>query len=78
MSVPLMSMVFTEADLKTSFRYRQSWPTVIRMAAAGLFGDCHKMITHTYPVEETIQAFETCLDKSKLAIKVQVCRVFQR
>ena len=71
-SVPLMKMVFVEADLKTSFRYRQSWPTVIRMAAAGLFGDCAKMITHTYPVEQTIDAFEACLDKSKMAIKVQV------
>jgi L-iditol 2-dehydrogenase len=72
-SVPLMQMVFTEADLRTTFRYRQSWPTVILMAAAGMFGDCEKMITHTYPVEKSVDAFEACIDKSKMAIKVQVC-----
>lgn len=71
-TIPLMSMGFREVNIVTSFRYRLSWPVVIRLVNAGVFGDVKQMITHVYPVEKTIEAFETCADRSKLAIKVQV------
>lgn len=71
-SVPLMAMVFKEIDLKTTFRYKQSWPKVIKLTYDGVFGDVGKMITHEFPIERTLEAFDACLDKSKLAIKVQV------
>lgn len=70
--VPLMSMGFREVNIVTSFRYTQSWPVVIRLVAAGTFGNVSRLITHTYSVEETIRAFETCADRSQLAIKVQI------
>jgi L-iditol 2-dehydrogenase len=71
-AVPLMSMGFREVNIVTSFRYRLSWPVVIRLVNAGIFGDVTGLITHTFPIEQTIEAFETCADRSKLAIKVQV------
>jgi L-iditol 2-dehydrogenase len=71
-TVPLMSMGFREINIVTSFRYRLSWPVVIRLVADGIFGDVSRMITHTLPLERTLEAFETCADRSKLAIKVQV------
>ena len=67
-----MSMGFREVNIVTSFRYTLSWPVVIRLVAAGSFGDVTQLITHTYPVEQTIEAFETCAERSKLAIKVQI------
>lgn len=67
-----MSMGFREINIITSFRYRLSWPVVIRLVNAGVFGDVTQLITHTLPVEKTIEAFETCADRTKLAIKVQV------
>ncbi|ORY29953.1 putative xylitol dehydrogenase [Naematelia encephala] len=71
-SIPLMAMGFREVNIITSFRYTQSWPVVIRLTDAGIFGDVTKLITHTFPIEQTVDAFETCADRSKLAIKVQV------
>lgn len=69
-------MGFREVNIVTSFRYRLSWPVVIRLVADGVFGDVSRMITHTLPMERTIEAFETCADRSKLAIKVQVSRCY--
>lgn len=71
-SLPLMSMGFREINLVTSFRYHQSWPVVIRLVAAGVYGDVSPLITHTYPIEETLEAFETCVDRTRNAIKVQI------
>jgi len=65
-----------KVNIITSFRYRLSWPVLIRLVAAGKFGDLNPMITHTFPIEETVKALETCADRSCLAIKVQVCPVF--
>ena len=67
-----MSMGFREVNIITSFRYKQSWPTVIRLADAGVFGDVSQLITHTYPVEQTVEAFETSADRTKMSIKVQI------
>lgn len=67
-----MSMGFREINIVTSFRYRLSWPVVIRLVAAGVFGDVTRLITHTYPLENIIDAFETCADRSSHAIKVQI------
>lgn len=76
-AVPLMSMGFREVNIVTSFRYRLSWPVVIRLVNAGIFGDVTGLITHTFPIEQTIEAFETCADRSKLAIKVQVSQTYR-
>lgn len=70
--IPLMSMGFREVNIVTSFRYTQAWPKVIRLAQAGVYGDVTKLITHEYPLEQMIDAFETCVDRTKLAIKVQI------
>lgn len=67
-----MSMGFREINIITSFRYTQSWPVVLRLVADGVFGDVTKLITHKFPIEKTLEAFETCADRSQLAIKVQI------
>ena len=67
-----MSMGFREVNIVTSFRYTQSWPVVIRLVAAGTFGNVTQLITHSFSLEETIKAFEVCADRTQLAIKVQI------
>jgi L-iditol 2-dehydrogenase len=69
-SLPLMSMGFREINVITSFRYMQSWPVVIRLIQAGVYPDLERMITHKFPLESMVDAFEQCLDKE--AIKVQI------
>lgn len=61
-----------EVSLVTSFRYQQSWPVVIRLVEDGALGDVAKMITHSFPVEKTLDAFETCVDRTQHSIKVQI------
>ncbi len=65
-------MGFREVNIVTSFRYKQSWPVVIRLVDGGVFGDVTQLITHSLPLEKTIEAFEICADRSTNAIKVQV------
>lgn len=68
------SLVLTpvQVNIVTSFRYQQSWPVVIRLVSEGVLGDVTRLITHTFPMEKTIDAFETCADRTTLAIKVQI------
>jgi len=61
-----------EVNIVTSFRYTQSWPTVIRLTQEGVFGDVTKLITHVLPIEKAVEAMEITADRSKLAIKVQI------
>ena len=61
-----------KVNIVTSFRYTQSWPTVIRLTNEGVFGDVTKLITHVLPIEKAVEAMEITADRSKLAIKVQI------
>ena len=67
-----MSMGFREINMITSFRYTQSWPVILRLVADGVFGDITKLVTHRFPLERAIEAFEVCADRSQHAIKVQI------
>ena len=73
---PFPTQPISEADnqvnIVTSFRYTQSWPTVIRLTQEGVFGDVTKLITHVLPIEKAVEAMEITADRSKLAIKVQI------
>jgi L-iditol 2-dehydrogenase len=62
----------SQVNIITSFRYTQSWPTVIRLTQEGVFGDVTKLITHILPIEKAVEAMEITADRSKLAIKVQI------
>jgi L-iditol 2-dehydrogenase len=68
----LMVAADDQVNIVTSFRYTQSWPTVIRLTQEGVFGDVTKLITHVLPIEKAVEAMEITADRSKLAIKVQI------
>ena len=59
-------------NVVSTFRSMRAWPTVMRLVHDGVFGDVSKLITHTFSLEDTLKAFETQLDRSQLAIKIQV------
>ena len=71
-STPYNRKLITQINIVTSFRYTQSWPTVIRLANEGIFGDVTKLITHVLPIEKAVEAMEITADRSTHAIKVQV------
>ncbi|GJN93421.1 hypothetical protein Rhopal_006476-T1 [Rhodotorula paludigena] len=70
--LPIMAMSFREVSLITSLRYKSTWPTVIRLLNEKVFGDAAQLITHTFPLELSREAFETCVTASERSIKVQI------
>ncbi|KAM0753521.1 putative xylitol dehydrogenase [Meredithblackwellia eburnea MCA 4105] len=70
--LPMMAMSFREVSIITSFRYKQTWPVMIRMIADNFLGDASKFITHTFKLEDSVKAFETCVTPAERSIKVQI------
>lgn len=59
-------------SIVTSFRYKSTWPTVIRLLDDRVFGNASQLITHTFPLELSREAFETCVTASERSIKVHI------
>ncbi|KAF9017775.1 putative xylitol dehydrogenase [Hymenopellis radicata] len=70
--LPIMAMSFREVNIITSFRYKQTWPTVIRLLNDAVLGEADKLITHSFPLEKIMDAFQTCVTKEAKSIKVQI------
>ncbi|THV05517.1 putative xylitol dehydrogenase [Dendrothele bispora CBS 962.96] len=70
--LPVMAMTFREVNVINSFRYKQTWPTVIRLLNDNILAEATKLITHTFPLEQTIDAFQTCVTRDSKSIKVQI------
>lgn len=70
--VPLMMMSFREVNIIMSFRYKQTWPTMIRLLTDKVLREADKFITHTYTLEEAEKAFNCCVTPSERSIKVQI------
>lgn len=61
-----------QINITTSFRYRLSWPTLIRLVASGRLGDVGQLITHTLPLEKAEEAMGIAADRNSGAVKVQI------
>ncbi|KAK7470100.1 hypothetical protein VKT23_001541 [Stygiomarasmius scandens] len=70
--LPVMAMTFREVNIVNSFRYKQTWPTVIRLLNDKVPAEATKLITHTFSLEQTIDAFQTCVTRDSKSIKVQI------
>lgn len=63
--------LFTQINLKFINRYRDTWPAGIA-CLDGKVLDLRKLITHTFTLEEAVDALQLCSDTSKGSIKVQI------
>jgi len=70
-SIPFMHLSAHEIDLKFQYRYSEQYPKAIRLVSAGLI-DVKPMVTHRYALEDAVEAFETAVNVSAGAIKVQI------
>jgi len=70
-SVSLSSAACREVNLLGIKRYRHSFPLAIYLVSSGKL-DVKPLITHTYRIEEAVQAFETASSQTSGAIKVQI------
>ncbi|GAA6026606.1 hypothetical protein JCM8202_000091, partial [Rhodotorula sphaerocarpa] len=70
-NLPFMHMSVNEIDLKVQYRYANQYPKAIRLVEGGLI-DLKPLVTHRFPLEHAIEAFETAADPSRGAIKCQI------
>lgn len=70
MTVPMQQITVKELDLRGCFRFHEEFATAVTLMQKGLI-NVKPLITHTMPLEEAVQAFETANDRSQ-AIKVQI------
>lgn len=71
MQVPFMRLSTWEIDLQYQYRYCNTWPKAIRLVKNGVI-DLRKLITHRFPIEDALKAFETAANPKTGAIKVQI------
>lgn len=70
MTLPMQAMTAKEIELRGSFRFHAEFFTAVEMMQRGQI-DVRSLITHTYPLEEAIPAFDMASDRSQ-AVKVQI------
>ncbi|QRW22763.1 Multicopper oxidase [Rhizoctonia solani] len=72
--MPFMHLSANEIDVRWQYRYANQYPKAIRLVSAGLL-NLKPLVTHRYPLEQGIEAFETanditrgCMDKTRYAV----------
>lgn len=60
-----------EIDLQFQYRYANQYPKAIRLVSGGLI-NLKPLVSHRFPLEEAVKAFEVAADPSQGAIKVQI------
>ena len=60
-----------QIDLKFINRYHHSWPYAIRLLQSGYI-DLKPLVTHTFDLENAVEAMETASDRSRGSIKVHI------
>ncbi|XP_074652705.1 sorbitol dehydrogenase-like [Tubulanus polymorphus] len=68
-TIPLLYAACHEIDIKGTFRYSNTWPTAIRMISSGSV-NVKPLVTHRFPIEDALVAFETARSGAGGAIKV--------
>ncbi|XP_076445388.1 sorbitol dehydrogenase-like [Babylonia areolata] len=66
-NIPIVEAIAREIDIRGTFRYVNTWPTAVEMVASGAI-DVKPMVTHRFPLEDTLDAFLTA--RSGKGVKV--------
>ena len=69
--IPFMRASVREVDVQLQYRYCNTWPRAIRLVESGTI-DVKPLVTHTFRLEDALQAFDTAANPKTGAIKVQV------
>lgn len=65
-------VAFKENNIVTVFRYRNTYPTAIKLAADPSCIDVKKVVTDIFPFEQSQQAFERALFNKRDSLKVAI------
>lgn len=70
MPVPMMQITAKELEIRGTFRFHEEFPLAIKLMQSGLV-DLKPFISHSFPIEEALEAFEIASDRSQ-AMKTQI------
>ncbi|KAF2013994.1 sorbitol dehydrogenase [Aaosphaeria arxii CBS 175.79] len=70
-NLPFMHLSLAEIDLRFINRYRDTWPAGLQCLGGGIL-DLKPLVSHTYPLEKSLEALHTCSDLTNGSIKVQI------
>lgn len=70
-NIPFMRASVREVDIQMQYRYSNTWPRAIRLVETGVI-DLSKLVTHRFPLEDAVKAFETSADPKSGSIKVLI------
>lgn len=71
MEIPFMRCSANEVDLQFQQRYVNTWPRAVRVLESGTI-DLSGLVTHTFPLEAGVEAFETASNPESRSIKVLI------
>jgi len=69
MRLPVLDAAIREIDVRGVFRYANTYRTALDLIASGRI-DATPLVTHRFPFEQTVEAFETMRDARDGAVKV--------
>ena len=70
MTIPMQALTAKELSLRGSFRFHEEFATGVSLMRKGLI-DVAPFVTHSFPIDDVIEAFETAGDRSR-AMKAQI------
>ncbi|KIW97854.1 uncharacterized protein Z519_01438 [Cladophialophora bantiana CBS 173.52] len=71
-NLPFMHLSLAEIQLRFINRYSDTWPAGINALANGQVLNLDDLVTHSFPLEEAVEAMKLCADPTKKSIKVQI------
>lgn len=71
MEIPFMRCSENEIDLQFQQRYVNMWPRAVRVLDSGMV-ELDRLITHRFPFENGVEAFETASNYDSKSIKVVI------
>ncbi len=70
-TLPIVELAVKELDIKGIFRYAYTYPAAIKLLASGTV-DVEAMITHHFPLDDMLTAFEYAEKGTDGAVKVMI------